>query len=130
MRLLSTFLVFIALSVSFGQLDYEQSVINELCSDKYSGRGYVNQGDSLAAEYIKKQFQEIKLALGQATDIHVGHRDRAARHDADRPLRREAVQRLAIDHRAAVEFQCEFVPTQLALEPVPVAPLQNQVALL
>ncbi|MGB1037907.1 MAG: M28 family metallopeptidase [Bacteroidia bacterium] len=36
--------------------------ISELCSEKYSGRGYVNNGDSLAAEFIAEKFSEIGLA--------------------------------------------------------------------
>ncbi|NNF01371.1 MAG: M28 family peptidase [Bacteroidia bacterium] len=39
------------------QLEYAQKVINKLCSNEFEGRGYVNLGDRLAANYISSQFE-------------------------------------------------------------------------
>jgi len=36
-------------------------IINQLCSQEFSGRGYVNSGDSLAAEYIALEFKKLGL---------------------------------------------------------------------
>lgn len=41
----------------FGQ-DYAKEVINELCSEKYFGRGYVKKGQEKAAKYIQKEFEK------------------------------------------------------------------------
>ena len=38
-----------------------QEYINALCTDQMAGRGYINKGDSVAANYIKSVFQEIGL---------------------------------------------------------------------
>jgi hypothetical protein len=47
---------------SFAQnMDYTNSIITELCSDKYYGRGYVNYGDSIAASFLEKEFDRIGL---------------------------------------------------------------------
>lgn len=54
--------------VAVSLLSYSQNrekasqVISELCKEKYSGRGYINNGDSLAAEFIADQFSKIGLA--------------------------------------------------------------------
>ncbi len=42
-------------------LSYAKSLIKTLCSDALSGRGYVNNGDYLAAELIRKEFSKHKL---------------------------------------------------------------------
>lgn len=42
-------------------LPYAKSLIKTLCSDALSGRGYVNKGDQLAAELIRKEFTKHKL---------------------------------------------------------------------
>lgn len=41
--------------------DFAQNVIDTLCSDDLAGRGYVNDGDAKAAEYIADQYQKIGL---------------------------------------------------------------------
>ncbi len=49
------------LLVSFGinaQLERARKVTETLCSPGFHGRGYVNGGDSIAAEYIAGQFKE------------------------------------------------------------------------
>jgi len=47
------------LTLSAQDIDYSRLVLNELASNKYHGRGYVNIGDKLAANYIEKQFKEL-----------------------------------------------------------------------
>jgi hypothetical protein len=59
MRLLLLSLFF-SLSV-FGQNPQTKTFIETLCSPAFHGRGYVNHGDSIAANYIAKSFQEIGL---------------------------------------------------------------------
>lgn len=43
---------------------YAKKIIADLCSPKFAGRGYVNNGDKKAAKYIQKQF--VKLGLKKA----------------------------------------------------------------
>jgi aminopeptidase YwaD len=45
----------------FGQFDYEKQVLEILCSSEFGGRGYVNSGDSLAAEFIAAEFEKSGL---------------------------------------------------------------------
>ncbi len=45
----------------FGQNQLTKTYIETLCSPSFHGRGYVNGGDSLAADFIAKSFQEIGL---------------------------------------------------------------------
>jgi hypothetical protein len=45
----------------FGQNPQTKTFIETLCSPSFHGRGYVNHGDSMAANYIAKSFQEIGL---------------------------------------------------------------------
>jgi len=40
-------------------LKYARQIIDTLCSPGMHGRGYVNKGDSIAADYIKKEFQKL-----------------------------------------------------------------------
>jgi aminopeptidase YwaD len=51
---------FFSLTV-FGQNPQTKTFIETLCSPSFHGRGYVNHGDSIAANYIAKSFQEIGL---------------------------------------------------------------------
>jgi hypothetical protein len=51
---------FFSLTV-FGQNPQTKTFIETLCSPSFHGRGYVNHGDSIAANYISKSFQEIGL---------------------------------------------------------------------
>lgn len=47
---------------SFSQdLNYSKGIIQELCSEKYEGRGYVDDGVNKAASYLEKQFSILKL---------------------------------------------------------------------
>lgn len=55
-------LFFVAISVfNFAQEEEGRRICKELCSEKYFGRGYVKQGDSLAAEFLALEFQKRKL---------------------------------------------------------------------
>lgn len=42
-------------------VEYANSVVKELSSDKYLGRGYVGKGDSIAADYLSEQMSKLKL---------------------------------------------------------------------
>jgi aminopeptidase YwaD len=46
-------------SLVFGQSDQVRNYVAKLCSEEFHGRGYVERGDSLAASYIKEQFEQI-----------------------------------------------------------------------
>ena len=43
------------------QIEVGRSITRELCSAKYFGRGYVKQGDSLAAEFVATEFSKRGL---------------------------------------------------------------------
>jgi aminopeptidase YwaD len=40
----------------------DERIINQLCSNEFGGRGYVNSGDSLAAEFIALEFKKLGLS--------------------------------------------------------------------
>jgi hypothetical protein len=42
-------------------MKYARNVIDEICSPKYYGRGYVNYGDSITAVYLSGEFKTIGL---------------------------------------------------------------------
>ena len=60
-----TFCVWIVFSFrtasSFAQVEEVKRVVQQLCSPEFHGRGYVNGGDSIAAEYIASEFQKAGL---------------------------------------------------------------------
>jgi hypothetical protein len=45
----------------FSQSERVREFTKKLCSPEFHGRGYINGGDSIAAEYIAKTFQEFGL---------------------------------------------------------------------
>jgi len=51
----------IAAVSSFAQVEDAKRVVKQLCSPEFHGRGYVNGGDSIAAEYIASEFQKAGL---------------------------------------------------------------------
>jgi len=56
--------IFLISLISFqllGQTERVKNFTKQLCSPEFHGRGYVNGGDSIAANYIAKTFQEIGL---------------------------------------------------------------------
>lgn len=44
-----------------GQKDYAKEVIEMLCSEEFHGRGYVMNGDKVAAEYITDELKSFKV---------------------------------------------------------------------
>ncbi len=56
--LLYFFVLTIQLSC-FGQIEEVRRITKTLCSPEYHGRGYVNGGDSIAAEFIAIEFKKI-----------------------------------------------------------------------
>lgn len=42
-------------------LNYARKIIQELCSETYQGRGYVNDGVNKAADYLAAEFSALKL---------------------------------------------------------------------
>lgn len=55
-------LLFFAKQNAFAQtIDYAREVVNTLASDDFKGRGYVDNGDKLAAEYISSEFKRFGL---------------------------------------------------------------------
>jgi aminopeptidase YwaD len=56
------FIFFLCVHFSlFSQTEQIKEFTKKLCSPEFHGRGYVSSGDSLAAEYIAKTYQEIGL---------------------------------------------------------------------
>jgi hypothetical protein len=58
------YILLLALSCVNGyaqDIDYARAVLNKLCSDSFSGRGYVDGGVSKAAEFIKGEFKKNDL---------------------------------------------------------------------
>ncbi|MCF8297847.1 MAG: M20/M25/M40 family metallo-hydrolase [Saprospiraceae bacterium] len=58
------FIFSILLISFFGQsqdIQYARSIIDTLCSPSMHGRGYVNKGDSIAADFIANEFKNHKL---------------------------------------------------------------------
>jgi len=60
-NLLVVIFAFLQLAVFSQDLTYTKSIINELCSEKYYGRGYVNHGDSIAACFLSDELKKIGL---------------------------------------------------------------------
>ncbi len=52
------YLLILCPSIFYAQFEAEKDVVRTLCSPNYHGRGYVNNGDSLAAELIALEFQK------------------------------------------------------------------------
>ena len=61
LKLKLLFLFFITVFSSFSQIDEYKRITSVLCSSDFHGRGYVKKGDSVAADYIKREFQRIGL---------------------------------------------------------------------
>lgn len=51
----------LGLNNSFGQIEEVRRITQTLCSPQFHGRGYVNRGDSIAAEFIASEFRKIGL---------------------------------------------------------------------
>ncbi|MFT5819934.1 MAG: aminopeptidase YwaD [Crocinitomix sp.] len=50
------------MSVSFAQQSYAKIIVDSLCSEHYDGRGYVNQGDNRAADFIIRELKKIGVS--------------------------------------------------------------------
>lgn len=62
----NTFACFFLILICYNQanaqnIEYAKGIIKELCSEQYYGRGYVNEGNKKAADFIKKEFQSSSL---------------------------------------------------------------------
>src|SRR5205823_234674 len=60
-KALCVILFFFSIFSSAQDLNYAHSVINTLTSPAFHGRGYVNDGCNLAADYLKHQFDSLHL---------------------------------------------------------------------
>ncbi len=58
--ILVLFLIF-SFPVSYGQIEEVRRITKTLCSPEFNGRGYVNGGDSVAADFIVNEFKKIGL---------------------------------------------------------------------
>ncbi|MDR0801698.1 M20/M25/M40 family metallo-hydrolase [Fluviicola sp.] len=56
-RILSSLLLLPLLS--FAQVEQGRLTVQKLCSPEFHGRGYVNGGDSIAAEFLGKEFEKM-----------------------------------------------------------------------
>lgn len=45
--------------LGYGQKDYAKQLLDSLCSERYDGRGYVNNGDNKAADFIIRELKSI-----------------------------------------------------------------------
>lgn len=60
--LLLSFLLLLSTGKILAQsLDYAREAVNILASDSLKGRGYVDNGDKLAADYIRREFEKFGL---------------------------------------------------------------------
>ena len=46
---------------SVAQHSDDKRILEQLCSDEFGGRGYVNQGDNKAAQFLSEEFKKIGL---------------------------------------------------------------------
>ncbi|MCF8425711.1 MAG: M28 family peptidase [Bacteroidia bacterium] len=53
--------IFNSLGTNAQDILYARSCVKTLCSEDYYGRGYVNNGDRLAAQFIRDEFYKSKL---------------------------------------------------------------------
>jgi len=64
--ILKTKLILILILVStfsFSQdIDYAKRIIQKLASPEFKGRGYIENGDKVSADYISKEFQALGLS--------------------------------------------------------------------
>ena len=62
MRYIPVLLLFITANAVFAQNRVAaQQIISDLCSEEMAGRGYINQGEKKAAEYIATKFSALGL---------------------------------------------------------------------
>jgi aminopeptidase YwaD len=61
-RFLFIFLAFVLASPAVAQKEYAKSILDTLCSPQYHGRGYVEQGDIKAANFIVEELKRLDVA--------------------------------------------------------------------
>lgn len=54
-------LLLVVQRLAFGQIEEVRRITQTLCSPEFQGRGYVNKGDSIAAEFIAAEFKKLGL---------------------------------------------------------------------
>lgn len=59
--LISSFLLFLTHSTTAQNIDYARQIIDTLASPTMHGRGYVKDGNKVAAAYIAEEFERLKL---------------------------------------------------------------------
>lgn len=55
------FLLFLSTLLFSQNVPYARGIIDTLASNEFYGRGYVNNGDKIAADFIVKQLKKNKL---------------------------------------------------------------------
>ncbi len=61
-KIIISFIAFIISASLFAQnIDYAKTVINKLSSEEFKGRGFVENGDKIAANFIKSQLDSIGI---------------------------------------------------------------------
>jgi hypothetical protein len=60
-QLLLLMAVMLGLTGVAQDLDYAKKIVKDLSSKEFHGRGYVNKGDSVAAVYLAKEMNKLKL---------------------------------------------------------------------
>lgn len=60
MRIIQLLSLFATLSIWGQKIDYRHFT-KQLCAEEFHGRGYVNNGDSIAAQYLAESFKKIGL---------------------------------------------------------------------
>lgn len=69
------FIAFFIPFVGISQLEETRRIVKTLCSPEFHGRGYVNKGDSIAADFLANEFKKLGIqTMGnsyfQRFDIH------------------------------------------------------------
>jgi hypothetical protein len=60
----------LALTRVYGQKEYAKSVLDSLCSPRYDGRGYVNDGDKKAAFFIANELAKMGVGPFPEKEYH------------------------------------------------------------
>ncbi|MES2587634.1 MAG: M28 family peptidase [Bacteroidota bacterium] len=61
LKTVTLFISLLSLNSLFSQVEEGKRITKELCSENYFGRGYIKSGDSLAAEFLAKEFEKRGL---------------------------------------------------------------------
>ena len=62
-KLLVYLLIFFSLASESQNIKYARSIISDLCSPKFAGRGYTNGSDEKTAKYIGKELKRTYLSV-------------------------------------------------------------------